>query len=142
MHPSIVSNYDSPTTFEEVQFFNGKNYNKGLDWWVSVLVNMSPFAVQGNEKAMIRLSDKHLLELVILPLIQFNLYAIYIYIYICIYICIYIYIYIYLFYLFVLFCEEFWLRHCWKEQDTHAVWHCLDTFDHLYSEIKYYYVLH
>ena len=32
MHPSILSNYDSPRTFEEVQFFNGKNYLKGLDW--------------------------------------------------------------------------------------------------------------
>ena len=32
MHPSLQSNVNSPTTFEEVQFFNGKNYLKGLDW--------------------------------------------------------------------------------------------------------------
>lgn len=35
MHPAIVSNYPSPETFEEVQFFNGKNYYKGLDWYMS-----------------------------------------------------------------------------------------------------------
>ncbi|CAM6031495.1 unnamed protein product, partial [Sphagnum compactum] len=34
MHQSIVSNRDSDTTFEEVQFFNGKNYLKGLDWYL------------------------------------------------------------------------------------------------------------
>jgi len=48
MHPSIVSNYDSVNTFEEVQFFAGKNYNKGLDWsvvpprcfmWVAAYIN-------------------------------------------------------------------------------------------------------
>lgn len=30
MHPAIVSNYPSPETFEEIQFFNGKNYYKGM----------------------------------------------------------------------------------------------------------------
>lgn len=35
MHPAIISNYPSPETFEEVQFFNGKNYFKGLDWYMS-----------------------------------------------------------------------------------------------------------
>ena len=34
MHPAIVSNYHSPTTYEEVQFFNQKNYYKGIDWSV------------------------------------------------------------------------------------------------------------
>jgi len=34
MHPSIVSNRASATTFEEVQFFNGDNYLRGLDWSV------------------------------------------------------------------------------------------------------------
>ncbi|XP_074649508.1 bifunctional heparan sulfate N-deacetylase/N-sulfotransferase-like [Tubulanus polymorphus] len=34
MHPSIISNRDSKDTFEEVQFFNGKNYFKGLDWYM------------------------------------------------------------------------------------------------------------
>jgi heparan sulfate N-deacetylase/N-sulfotransferase NDST2 len=32
MHPAIVSNYPSPETFEEIQFFNGKNYYKGIAW--------------------------------------------------------------------------------------------------------------
>lgn len=32
MHPAIVANYPSPETFEEIQFFNGKNYYKGIDW--------------------------------------------------------------------------------------------------------------
>lgn len=35
MHPAIVSNFPSPETFEEVQFFNGKNYYKGLDWYMN-----------------------------------------------------------------------------------------------------------
>lgn len=40
MHPAIVSNYPSPETFEEIQFFNGKNYYKGLDWLV-IFMNFS-----------------------------------------------------------------------------------------------------
>jgi len=31
MHPAILSNYPSPETFEEIQFFNGRNYYKGTD---------------------------------------------------------------------------------------------------------------
>ncbi|XP_042891362.1 bifunctional heparan sulfate N-deacetylase/N-sulfotransferase-like isoform X2 [Penaeus japonicus] len=34
MHPAIVANYPSPETFEEIQFFNGKNYYKGIDWYM------------------------------------------------------------------------------------------------------------
>ncbi|ELU16792.1 hypothetical protein CAPTEDRAFT_225180 [Capitella teleta] len=34
LHPSIRSNANSPTTYEEVQFFNGKNYFRGLDWYM------------------------------------------------------------------------------------------------------------
>ncbi|KAM6972469.1 LOW QUALITY PROTEIN: bifunctional heparan sulfate N-deacetylase/N-sulfotransferase 4-like [Aplochiton taeniatus] len=34
MHPSISSNYPSPKTFEEVQFFNTNNYHKGIDWYM------------------------------------------------------------------------------------------------------------
>ncbi|XP_069090262.1 bifunctional heparan sulfate N-deacetylase/N-sulfotransferase 4 [Pleurodeles waltl] len=34
MHPSIASNLPSPRTFEEVQFFNGNNYHKGIDWYM------------------------------------------------------------------------------------------------------------
>lgn len=32
MHPNISSNLPSPETFEEIQFFNGRNYYKGLEW--------------------------------------------------------------------------------------------------------------
>lgn len=45
MHPTIVSNYPSADTFEEIQFFNGKNYYKGLDWYMNffpVPKNSSP----------------------------------------------------------------------------------------------------
>lgn len=35
LHPTIASNHPSPDTFEEVQFFNGKNYYRGLDWYQS-----------------------------------------------------------------------------------------------------------
>ncbi|KAG8454040.1 hypothetical protein GDO86_000611 [Hymenochirus boettgeri] len=34
MHPSIISNSPNPKTFEEMQFFNGKNYYKGVDWYM------------------------------------------------------------------------------------------------------------
>lgn len=33
MHPNLVSSASSPETFEEVQFFNVKNYHRGLDWY-------------------------------------------------------------------------------------------------------------
>jgi len=32
MHPNVRSNKPSKTTFEEIQFFSGKNYNRGIDW--------------------------------------------------------------------------------------------------------------
>ena len=35
MHPSIQSNFMSSESFEEVQFFSGKNYYKGLDWYMN-----------------------------------------------------------------------------------------------------------
>ncbi|XP_041036669.1 bifunctional heparan sulfate N-deacetylase/N-sulfotransferase 4 [Carcharodon carcharias] len=31
MHPAITSNFPNPKTFEEVQFFNGNAYHKGID---------------------------------------------------------------------------------------------------------------
>uniref|UniRef100_A0A4W3HZT3 Bifunctional heparan sulfate N-deacetylase/N-sulfotransferase 1 n=1 Tax=Callorhinchus milii TaxID=7868 RepID=A0A4W3HZT3_CALMI len=34
MHPHITSNFPSPDTFEELQFFNGPNYHKGIDWYM------------------------------------------------------------------------------------------------------------
>lgn len=35
IHPSIASNLPSPDTFEEIQFFNGNNYYRGLDWYMN-----------------------------------------------------------------------------------------------------------
>lgn len=35
MHPNIGSNLPSPSTYEEIQFFNGNNYYKGLDWYMN-----------------------------------------------------------------------------------------------------------
>ena len=32
MHPMVKSNFNSKETFEEIQFFNGNNYFKGIDW--------------------------------------------------------------------------------------------------------------
>jgi heparan sulfate N-deacetylase/N-sulfotransferase NDST2 len=34
MHPHINSNFPSSSTFEEVQFFHGKNYYNGIDWYM------------------------------------------------------------------------------------------------------------
>lgn len=34
MHPAIKSNFNSQETFEEIQFFNGNNYYKGIDWYI------------------------------------------------------------------------------------------------------------
>nr|KAF6401849.1 N-deacetylase and N-sulfotransferase 4 [Rousettus aegyptiacus] len=34
MHPSVASSLPGPQTLEEVQFFNGNNYHKGLDWYM------------------------------------------------------------------------------------------------------------
>ncbi|XP_069599864.1 bifunctional heparan sulfate N-deacetylase/N-sulfotransferase 4-like [Ranitomeya imitator] len=36
MHPYILSNFPNPKTFEEVQFFNGNNYHKGIDWYMDI----------------------------------------------------------------------------------------------------------
>ena len=33
MHPSVSSNANSPKTFEELQFFSGPNYERGIDWY-------------------------------------------------------------------------------------------------------------
>lgn len=35
MHPEVQSNFPSADTFEEIQFFNGKNYYRGLDWYMN-----------------------------------------------------------------------------------------------------------
>lgn len=36
MHSDLTSNYPSKETFEEIQFFNGRNYHKGIDWYVLI----------------------------------------------------------------------------------------------------------
>lgn len=48
MHPSIASNLPNPDTFEEIQFFNGKNYYRGLDWYM----NFFPFQSNSSSKYM------------------------------------------------------------------------------------------
>ncbi|XP_069782692.1 bifunctional heparan sulfate N-deacetylase/N-sulfotransferase 4 isoform X6 [Narcine bancroftii] len=35
MHPAITSNFPNPKTFEEMQFFNGNAYHKGIDWYMN-----------------------------------------------------------------------------------------------------------
>ncbi|CAH0700120.1 unnamed protein product [Spodoptera exigua] len=35
MHPALAPNLPSPTTYEELQFFNNNNYLKGLDWYLN-----------------------------------------------------------------------------------------------------------
>ncbi|XP_041124099.1 bifunctional heparan sulfate N-deacetylase/N-sulfotransferase 2-like [Polyodon spathula] len=34
LHPALTSNFPSPVTFEEIQFFNGPNYHRGIDWYM------------------------------------------------------------------------------------------------------------
>uniref|UniRef100_A0A672SRG2 Bifunctional heparan sulfate N-deacetylase/N-sulfotransferase 1 n=1 Tax=Sinocyclocheilus grahami TaxID=75366 RepID=A0A672SRG2_SINGR len=34
MHPDLSSNYPSKETFEEIQFFSGHNYQRGIDWYM------------------------------------------------------------------------------------------------------------
>ncbi|XP_041032540.1 bifunctional heparan sulfate N-deacetylase/N-sulfotransferase 2 [Carcharodon carcharias] len=34
LHPGVTSNFPSPVTYEEIQFFNGANYHKGIDWYM------------------------------------------------------------------------------------------------------------
>ncbi|KAM9511864.1 bifunctional heparan sulfate N-deacetylase/N-sulfotransferase 1-like isoform 3-T3 [Salvelinus alpinus] len=34
MHPDLTSNYPNKETFEEIQFFNGHNYHRGIDWYM------------------------------------------------------------------------------------------------------------
>ncbi|XP_072368813.1 bifunctional heparan sulfate N-deacetylase/N-sulfotransferase 1b [Scyliorhinus torazame] len=34
MHPDVTSNSPTPDSFEELQFFNGPNYHKGIDWYM------------------------------------------------------------------------------------------------------------
>ena len=35
LHTSVTTSLPSKDTFEEVQFFNSRNYGKGLDWYES-----------------------------------------------------------------------------------------------------------
>uniref|UniRef100_A0A8C1F3G0 Bifunctional heparan sulfate N-deacetylase/N-sulfotransferase 1 n=1 Tax=Cyprinus carpio carpio TaxID=630221 RepID=A0A8C1F3G0_CYPCA len=34
MHPDLSSNYPSKETFEEIQFFSGHSYHRGIDWYM------------------------------------------------------------------------------------------------------------
>lgn len=41
MHPAVATSVQSPTTFEEVQFFSGPNYEKGIDWYMDFFPSKS-----------------------------------------------------------------------------------------------------
>lgn len=41
MHPDIISNVQSASTYEEVQFFGGHNYIRGLDWYMDFFPDVS-----------------------------------------------------------------------------------------------------
>lgn len=51
MHPSIKSNYPTEEYFEELQFFNGPNYLKGLDWYLSKFPTRSNRTIRIFEKS-------------------------------------------------------------------------------------------
>lgn len=52
LHPSLVPSKSSPETFEEVQFFNGKNYYKGLDWYIDFFTSeLTPGLIQFEKSA-------------------------------------------------------------------------------------------
>uniref|UniRef100_A0A3Q2PBE4 Sulfotransferase n=1 Tax=Fundulus heteroclitus TaxID=8078 RepID=A0A3Q2PBE4_FUNHE len=34
LHPAITGSFPSATTFEEIQFFGGANYDQGIDWYM------------------------------------------------------------------------------------------------------------
>ncbi|XP_051838047.1 bifunctional heparan sulfate N-deacetylase/N-sulfotransferase 2 isoform X2 [Antechinus flavipes] len=34
LHPAVTSSFPSSSTFEEIQFFSGPNYYKGIDWYM------------------------------------------------------------------------------------------------------------
>ena len=54
VHPSIESNFQSPTTFEELQFFsNNKNYEMGIDWYMSFFPSrdLNNSAIESKHKA-------------------------------------------------------------------------------------------
>lgn len=55
MHPDILSSEQSINTFEEVQFFNGHNYNRGVDWWVKISIH-SPVPHRSGMRALLRIS--------------------------------------------------------------------------------------
>ncbi|XP_078578730.1 LOW QUALITY PROTEIN: bifunctional heparan sulfate N-deacetylase/N-sulfotransferase 2-like [Branchiostoma floridae x Branchiostoma japonicum] len=46
MHPNILSNFPSSKTFEEVQFFNGANYYRGIDWYMEFFPTPSNSSLQ------------------------------------------------------------------------------------------------
>lgn len=42
MHPSIFGSLPDPRTSEEVQFFSGSSYHKGIDWYGRAAVRGPP----------------------------------------------------------------------------------------------------
>lgn len=46
-HPQFESSHESPFTFEELQFFSGQYYDKGLNWYIDL------FPERGNKSVKI-----------------------------------------------------------------------------------------
>lgn len=67
MHPSVASNLPNPDTFEEIQFFNGNNYYRGLDWYMNFFPTLpnvtNSVNNQPNTRYMFEKSGKTILTL-------------------------------------------------------------------------------
>lgn len=57
MHPSLASNLPSPETYEETQFFNGNNYYRGLDWYMSFFPLINNTTMSNSVNSAISLSS-------------------------------------------------------------------------------------
>lgn len=80
MHPGVESNLPNPETFEELQFFSGANYIKGIDWYMENFpprVNGTPILFEKSatyfdrdlvpSRAHRLLSDAQLIAIIISP---------------------------------------------------------------------------
>ena len=50
-HPMIESSHDSPYTFEELQFFSGQYYEKGLNWYMDLFPERNNRTIKIFEKS-------------------------------------------------------------------------------------------
>lgn len=51
MHPSVQTNFPTKEYFEELQFFNGPNYLKGIDWYMDQFPSRADKVVRMFEKS-------------------------------------------------------------------------------------------